>query len=390
MMELNLLTQRLFAEGWTKEHHPDYVCDWTYHSEYDGGFVYTREKRNSMVFSTPCGLLVQGSCWSNGHMSYMGIDWKLENNNPTIRCPYRRLNCEQNHPLLRSVMVPFMEDAIIIFCACHEVPAPYDYEKSADKVFDDYERKKEALFQEFAKGKRVCKWQCSFDEHTETWEQGYEPFICVNRPVPCEYCSILDKELDKRKGNIFYDIKTTRKPEELSLFSQEFEVSIQKDKRLLQNNVSLDICNAILKVDPDVVQDQVESDLSTPLFLAERLGTYLKIEAVNIRVESRASRDLLQDIADAQAGYIVIHEADRLAEAKRQKSERREKAKQAHIQKMKKLLLEHSLEELKKNDYRNYYRVAKMIQKGVISEEEAAALDKRREEQRSIEQLTFF
>ena len=175
-------------------------------------------------------------------MSYMGIDWKLENNNPTIRCPYRRLNCEQNHPLLRSVMVPFMEDAIIIFCACHEVPAPYDYEKSADKVFDDYERKKEALFQEFAKGKRVCKWQCSFDEHTETWEQGYEPFICVNRPVPCEYCSILDKELDKRKGNIFYDIKTTRKPEELSLFSQEFEVSIQKDKRLLQNNVSLDIC----------------------------------------------------------------------------------------------------------------------------------------------------
>ena len=212
-------------------------------------------------------------------------------------------------------MVPFMEDAIIIFCACHEVPVPYDYEKSADKVFDDYERKKEALFQDFAKGKRVCKWQCSFDEHTETWEQGYEPFICVNRPVPCEYCSILDKELDKRKGNIFYDIKTTRKPEELSLFSQEFEVSIQKDKRLLQNNVSLDICNAILKVDPDVVQDQVESDLSTPLFLAERLGTYLKIEAVNIRVESRASRDLLQDIADAQAGYIVTHVADRLAEA---------------------------------------------------------------------------
>lgn len=112
-------------------------------------------------------------------------------------------------------------------------------------------------------------------------------------------------------------------------------------------------------------------------------------DGTDFRVESRASRDLLQDIADAQAGYIVTHEADRLAEAKRQKSERREKAKQAHIQKMKKLLLEHSLEELKKNDYRNYYRVAKMIQKGVISEEEAAALDKRREEQRSIEQLTI-
>lgn len=36
MAELNLLTRRLFAAGWTKEKHPDYVKDWNYTSEFTG------------------------------------------------------------------------------------------------------------------------------------------------------------------------------------------------------------------------------------------------------------------------------------------------------------------------------------------------------------------
>ena len=52
MKELNKLTQRLFAEGYTKDRHPDYVDDWTYQSEFYGGFEYSRAKKNSMVFST--------------------------------------------------------------------------------------------------------------------------------------------------------------------------------------------------------------------------------------------------------------------------------------------------------------------------------------------------
>lgn len=69
MKELNKLTQRLFAEGYTKDRHPDYVDDWTYQSEFYGGFEYSRAKKNSMVFSTPCGLLIQGSYWNSGIMS---------------------------------------------------------------------------------------------------------------------------------------------------------------------------------------------------------------------------------------------------------------------------------------------------------------------------------
>lgn len=33
MENLNLLTRRLFAEGWTKDNHPNFVSDWTYCNE---------------------------------------------------------------------------------------------------------------------------------------------------------------------------------------------------------------------------------------------------------------------------------------------------------------------------------------------------------------------
>lgn len=50
----------------------------------------------------------------------------------------------------------------------------------------------------------------------------------------CRYCTILGKELDTKKGNIFYDLKIARKPEKLTLFTKDYEVIIHKDKRLLE------------------------------------------------------------------------------------------------------------------------------------------------------------
>ena len=124
MMKLNLLTQRLLSEGWTKENHPDFVRDWAYYSDFYGGFEYTAERLHRMVFSTPCGLLVKGSHWSSGHMSYMGVEWMPENDNPAINCPYRKLGCEKNHQLLRH-HASGGGLSKMVFCACHEVPVPY-------------------------------------------------------------------------------------------------------------------------------------------------------------------------------------------------------------------------------------------------------------------------
>ena len=53
--ELNTLTQRLYAQGYTRENHPDTVCwgDWQ-------NFSYKWETMLGFTWETPCGLLVQG------------------------------------------------------------------------------------------------------------------------------------------------------------------------------------------------------------------------------------------------------------------------------------------------------------------------------------------
>ena len=153
MKELNKLTQRLFAEGYTKDRHPDYVDDWTYQSEFYGGFEYSRAKKNSMVFSTPCGLLIQGSYWNSGIMSYMGVTWSMENDNPTIRCPYSKVGCALNHEFLRDRAVGSQVE-----CACHEVTVPYDYNRSWDIIEDEEQAVQEDLLEAY---KQKMKRQCS-------------------------------------------------------------------------------------------------------------------------------------------------------------------------------------------------------------------------------------
>lgn len=182
-------------------------------------------------------------------------------------------------------------------------------------------------------------------------------------------------------------MKITRKPEEMTLFTKEYEVNIHKDKRLLECNVSLDICKAILKTCPDAAQKQAESKFSRELFFDKYHGKYFRVEAVNVRAESRVSRNLMQDIADVRAGYTVTHEADVLAAVKQQKSERREKAKQARIRKAKRLILQQGLDGITAQER---CRIQRMIDKGLISKNDLSLLQKEHEEQQSIEQLTFF
>ena len=108
MKEYNLFTQKLFEQGYTFEHYPGYakmpnpVCD---RKLFDimGGFQYENWYQNQKVYSTGCGLLCRGSDFSNGYMSYMGIDWKPENNNPVILCPYKKEQCTLRSPLLDHV-----------------------------------------------------------------------------------------------------------------------------------------------------------------------------------------------------------------------------------------------------------------------------------------------
>ena len=387
MGELNKLTQRLFAVGWTKENHPDYVRDWTYQSMFYGGFEYTREKKDSMVFSTPCGLLIKGSYWNSGSMSYRGIDWTMENDNPTIRCPYRKVGCRLNHPLLRDSPIGGGADSIMVECACHEVPDAYDYNRSWDIIEAEEQAVQEDLFQMFAKqmNGRVCREQCRFDRKKQQWQQIYDPIrVCARQR--CSFCTVLQKELSRSRGNVFYDVKISTKKSGEGFFPDEYPVRIIKGKKFLEHPASLDICTVIAEQFQSEIIGKEEERYSRELFFAKNHDRYFKLEVLNIRAASRERRDAEQDTADEQAGSIVVHKQDMDAAVKAQKRARREKNLQDRIRKHLQNITCKGLSGLEAIDQ---IRIDRLIERGLLSREEVDAAQKEFERRQSIEQIQF-
>ena len=82
-MNMNKLTERLLAEGCTKDNHPDHV-KWHYGWEH---FEYTLDYLRKTIWEAPCELLKNGiHSYNNG--SYMGVEYCPENDNPRFGCPY--------------------------------------------------------------------------------------------------------------------------------------------------------------------------------------------------------------------------------------------------------------------------------------------------------------
>ena len=86
--EINALTRRLYAEGYTRENHPDTV----YWSDFQN-LGYKWETMLGFTWETPCGLLIQGESdigrgLACGDAAYQGVWYCPENNNPLLLCPY--------------------------------------------------------------------------------------------------------------------------------------------------------------------------------------------------------------------------------------------------------------------------------------------------------------
>lgn len=123
---LNDLTKRLYAEGWTREHYPENVC-W---GDFEN-FSFKREYALTLVWETPCGLLLEGRSVATADTSYGGVWYCPENGNPLLRCPYERKGCEHIPDGLKFA-----------WCPCHQADGPYDYERSAEKVENDIDRRR--------------------------------------------------------------------------------------------------------------------------------------------------------------------------------------------------------------------------------------------------------
>ena len=102
------------------------------------------------------------------------------------------------------------------------------------------------MFAEQHKG-RVCKAMSRYNRTTKTWHIFYDPTKCARDNAQCGHCAILDKDLDSRRGTVFYDVKETHTVKGDWLFPDKEVTTIQKGLKVLDKSTSLTRCEAIVR-----------------------------------------------------------------------------------------------------------------------------------------------
>lgn len=353
MAELNELTKRLLAEGWKPEETPPGTKEyfWFY-----GGWTYTTEALRAMTFETPCGLLVEGGRFGNGDMSCQGISWQPENDNPVVCCPRFDMDfCAMRHPMLWSNAYD-SRSGIVRQCACHQTDRPYTYEGSLDEAHDRVWAEAEELWLKFKvqhKG-RVCKQHCCYDRTGKEWHVSYNPIECADTyGRSCRYCPVLDKGLDTRRGNVFYDVKETRIIKGDWLFPDKEVTTVRKGIKVLDKSVSLTLCEAIVRYAKHHIINRFMLNHHHELYFDKSL----RYELVNFRAQRQNTRDIMQDLADTAAGIEVVHQADAEKLKKEQKRARKEARQAQRVRSLEKLVLTGDLDNLtysQKNGLKKY------------------------------------
>ena len=355
MSKYNLLTQRLLAEGYTAENYPKdkvHIAGGYYTTSSGpldnvyGGFEYNRVYSDNFLYKTGCGMYVKGSNVLT-HMGYMDEEWCHENDNPVIRCPYDKAGCPLNDKRLYGTFGG--GTCIQCWCVCHKTDDPYDYEHSFEKAEKDRQDEKSRKYQEYsdAHNGRVCQNHMYYNERTREWNMHYEPAICASMCFARNgYCPVLGRKLNEKRGNVYYDLKTSgiKKQTEAqhSLFEGERWTHIEKGMRVFKNPCSMDICEAFIKVQSDKILCDYKVNHSTEYLFDKSF----KAEILNIRAESKPSRDLMQDLQDIRDGIEISHASDNEKQKKEAKKEKRKLAKQKNIERLEKKIIEVGYENL--------------------------------------------
>ena len=398
MSKYNLLTQRLLAEGYTADNYPkDKVhIAGGYHTASTGpldnvygGFKYNRVYCDNFLYKTGCGMYVKGSNVLT-HMGYMGEEWCHENDNPVVRCPYDKAECPLNDNRLHGIFGG--GNCIQCWCACHKTDAPYDYEHSFEKAEKDRKDEERRKYQEYADAHngRICQNHMYYNERTREWNMYYEPTICASMCFAQNgYCPVLGRKLNKKRGNVYYDLKTSgmKKQTEAqrSLFDGERWTHIEKGMRVFKNPCSMDICEAFIKVQSDKILSDYKVNHSTEYLFDKSF----KAEILNIRAESKPSRDLMQDLQDIRDGIEISHASDNEKQKKEAKKEKRKLVKQKNIERLEKKIIEVGYENLVEYSVDRVH-ADKWLTPERLEELEQIRQQKIKEEQEKPVQLSLF
>lgn len=344
--EINALTRRLYAEGYTRENHPDTV----YWRDFQN-LGYKWETMLGFTWETPCGLLIQGESdigrgVACGDAAYQGVWYCPENDNPLLQCPYEKEDC------------PFIPAGFpVVECPCRRTEREYDYQQSAEKVEAERRQRREA-HKQYMNIEGGCYCACIVGNNGfqgGLQEVRYNVMDCIGQGCENETCIIRKKQRDLSKVNVFYDIRRTWITR--LGFLEEKRVEVTKGVKVFEKPIARTDAEIWLKVRRAVfnpVHD--ESIIERPKMTAEdrrqqyftkhhrKWGDYdyfeFRYAVENVRIEAREQRDILQDLQDVADGIEVVHEADKLRAAKEQKQARRKAGKENRIKKMERLILQ--------------------------------------------------
>lgn len=320
-MSMNKLTERLLAEGYTKDNHPDYVRWYGARGE----FEYTSKYLATTVWEAPCGIMRKGD-FTHGYLSYAGVDWRVENDNYNFHCPYRKKDCKFFDPLLKDLIIGAK-------CSWHMANKPYDYNNSAEKIIDERRATTLAnLEKKFGHPSMIHCACCHISEETLEPYFRFEPNDCIrfmNNGCDNKKCWCTGKQRDLTRANVYYDVKVTT--EYKKGFIVEPVIKITKGIKLFEAQKAITDLELYLKLYPDapMQKEKRKTKHLSKLFFAEYHGQKYDLEVLNIRIEKKESRDLTQDLQDINEGIEVVHASDLKKASAQAKKERREEYKKA-------------------------------------------------------------
>lgn len=398
MKEYNKLTKRLLEEGYTADNFPKdkihiaHGCFSASGNPLDniyGGFEYNRIYCDKFTYKTGCGMHVKGVNVLSS-MGFMEEEWCHENDNPVIRCPYDKSACPDNDSRLHGTKGGGL--CIQCWCVCHRTDEPYDYEKSFEKVEKERQEEKARKYKEYsdAHDGRVCANHMYYDERTRTWTQRYQPTRCACMCYSQNgYCPVLGRQLSKKRGNVYYDLKTSgavqKTTGQISLFDNERWEHATKGIRFLKKPCSMDICEAIVKMQSDEIIRNYEVNHSTERMFDKTWN----FKIYNIRAEEKPSRDLMQDLQDIRDGIPIYFEDDLIKSEKEHKKEKRLLRKQKAIDKLEKKLIEVGYSNLEEFSVDKVH-ADKWLEPERLEELEEIRQKKIKEEQEKPVQLSLF
>lgn len=317
---MNKLTEQLLQAGYTKDDHPDYV-KWSNWQD----FEYTREYLLKTVWETPCGLLKKGIN-SYTHESYMGVNYCPENDNPKFGCPYY----DEKPCQYRDNTIKFWGSN----CIYHKTDRLYDYEQSVEKLWDEWDKIQNEAYLDATSEHGFCI--------NMVWDRPKRKYIprfiveeCIHIGCQNVVCAITKRTRNLEKVNIFYDV--LRKRHYKKGLIENTERSITKGVKKFEKPIARTDAEIWLKENKEEFEPRLTQLDRKELFFSEHhgdtgYGEYdfckFTVTPINIRIEKRESRDMLQDLTDAREGIEVRHESDLKKAAKIAKSERLKKAKE--------------------------------------------------------------